>query len=301
MSQDLIERSIKEGDQLLLCNCCEQAFEKYEQAINLLAAENTKTKRSKMIGSFAGWTAGILTGGIGLEDLIIIPGVSKGVQKVLGVNDEYLTVALQSICYRQIDCVMRSEQLLRVVQKEIMLQRFAILFACVKPSRALETVLDLYLPEMSIQNPFDRPEVSQSPISILIDEVRSGDAKNADNSYLLYSYLLRTGDNSDLYRELADTYGYLSRDHTTSSDQKHSNTQWAQTDSSQTDYHAILGLDHSASKEEIKDAYRDLIKKYHPDRFASLSHEFQELAHKRARLIIEAYEALTGGKTKDNK
>ena len=36
------------------------------------------------------------------------------------------------------------------------------------------------------------------------------------------------------------------------------------------DPYKVLGVDPSATDEQIKDAYRALVKKYHPDKFASL-------------------------------
>lgn len=51
-----------------------------------------------------------------------------------------------------------------------------------------------------------------------------------------------------------------------------------------------LGVSASSSPEEIKSAYRELAKKYHPDKVGHLGQEFQELAHKRFLEIQAAYE-----------
>ena len=53
------------------------------------------------------------------------------------------------------------------------------------------------------------------------------------------------------------------------------------------DYYAILGLNKAAKKDEIKKAYRNLAKKYHPDKTKgdkALEEKFKEIA--------EAYEVL---------
>ena len=53
------------------------------------------------------------------------------------------------------------------------------------------------------------------------------------------------------------------------------------------DFYAILGIDHSATAEEIKKAYRKLARKWHPDTNPSLEAEHQ------FKLISQAYETLS--------
>ncbi|MDO4462153.1 MAG: TerB family tellurite resistance protein [Bacteroidia bacterium] len=54
----------------------------------------------------------------------------------------------------------------------------------------------------------------------------------------------------------------------------------------------ILGISPSATNEEVKRAYRTLVKKFHPDMLANLSKEAQEDAQKRFVKIQEAYEKI---------
>jgi DnaJ like chaperone protein len=58
--------------------------------------------------------------------------------------------------------------------------------------------------------------------------------------------------------------------------------------------YAVLGIDSSASNDEVKRAYRKLAQEYHPDRIASkgLPEEFNTFAHEKFREIQEAYEAI---------
>ena len=53
--------------------------------------------------------------------------------------------------------------------------------------------------------------------------------------------------------------------------------------------HEVLGVPRDASQEQIRSAYRTLIKKYHPDRVANLGEEFRVLAEERSKAINEAY------------
>ena len=59
-------------------------------------------------------------------------------------------------------------------------------------------------------------------------------------------------------------------------------------------YYAVLGLDQSATDEQIKKQYRKLVMEYHPDRIISkgLPEEFTQLANEKFREIQEAYEIL---------
>ena len=57
-------------------------------------------------------------------------------------------------------------------------------------------------------------------------------------------------------------------------------------------YYAILGLNNSAKKEDIKKVYRELTKKYHPDKVHHLGDEFKQQAEKKMQEINHAYDEL---------
>jgi molecular chaperone DnaJ len=57
------------------------------------------------------------------------------------------------------------------------------------------------------------------------------------------------------------------------------------------DPYEVLGLKPGASQEEIKSAYRKLVKKYHPDRYQG--NPLADLAEEKLREINGAYDALT--------
>ena len=65
----------------------------------------------------------------------------------------------------------------------------------------------------------------------------------------------------------------------------------------QWDPHRVLGLDRTATLEEITRAYREKMKLYAPERVAGLREDLQRLAHERVLEIRRAYDELTGGVT----
>ena len=60
----------------------------------------------------------------------------------------------------------------------------------------------------------------------------------------------------------------------------------------------VLGIKPGASQEEIKSAYRKLVKQYHPDQYRD--NPLQELAQQKLAEVNEAYNQLTSGKSSGN-
>jgi len=56
--------------------------------------------------------------------------------------------------------------------------------------------------------------------------------------------------------------------------------------------HDILGVSPTSSKEDIKKAFKNAVKKYHPDKVQHLGEEFRQLAEEKMLLINKAYKAL---------
>ena len=59
------------------------------------------------------------------------------------------------------------------------------------------------------------------------------------------------------------------------------------------DPYEVLGVPHGASDEQIKKAYRDLARKYHPDNY--VNNPLADLAQEKMKEINEAYDMLTKG------
>ena len=61
------------------------------------------------------------------------------------------------------------------------------------------------------------------------------------------------------------------------------------------DPYSVLGIPSSASDDEVKKAYRDLARKYHPDNYRD--NPLADLAEEKMKEINEAYNAITRGRT----
>ncbi len=60
------------------------------------------------------------------------------------------------------------------------------------------------------------------------------------------------------------------------------------------DPYQVLGIDRNAGEEEVKKAYRDLARKYHPDNY--VNNPLADLAQEKMKEINEAYDAITKGR-----
>ena len=60
------------------------------------------------------------------------------------------------------------------------------------------------------------------------------------------------------------------------------------------DPYAVLGIAKNATDDEVKDAYRELARKYHPDNYAD--NPLSDLAGEKMKEINEAYDAITNAR-----
>jgi DnaJ like chaperone protein len=75
-------------------------------------------------------------------------------------------------------------------------------------------------------------------------------------------------------------------------ERERSSSAQAEAPESSFDPYQILGIDSSASGQEIQAAYKARMHEYHPDKVAHLGEELQKVAHRKAVEIQQAYEQL---------
>ncbi len=99
---------------------------------------------------------------------------------------------------------------------------------------------------------------------------------------------------SDPYHQYSEQYTGAENDSTHTDNNKKEDTGKAADDKAPgpRDPYEVLGIKPGASQDEIQSAYREAVKKYHPDRVTHLGTEFQEMAKKKFVEIQEAYEKL---------
>lgn len=68
--------------------------------------------------------------------------------------------------------------------------------------------------------------------------------------------------------------------------------QWQEGGNSVSAAYKTLGISPEATNEELKTAYRNLVKKYHPDRYATQSQEAQAQAAEMFKQVQDAYEKI---------
>ncbi|MCZ6571383.1 MAG: DnaJ domain-containing protein [Deltaproteobacteria bacterium] len=105
--------------------------------------------------------------------------------------------------------------------------------------------------------------------------------------------LLLIGGLTYFYRNRVREYAARATQESGGQDQRErSGRAQAKASESSSDPHEILGIDSSASGEEIQAAYKARMHEYHPDKVAHLGEELQKVAHRKAVEIQQAYEQL---------
>ena len=292
MDKENINLKTEIGDRYLQDGKYVEAYQAFEEVLTHLRLFSEKGKKSKSIGNAVGWTTGLLTGGLGFEDLFIIPAVSKGVSSLLGADDNYVNSLSNLVILKQIDSILKSNELLNTTNKNVAVQKFALLFSTADNQKDIfDTALNLYLPNLTPANLYDNSEAITASYYYLEQAIDFLNYQTEDYAYLLFSYLSKTNDNSNLFAKLRTMFD--AENSYSEKDESNINNKAEQGQNSKAQCYSTLGVSETATTEEVRKAYRGLISKYHPDKFASLSGEFQEIAERKTREIIEAYEVLT--------
>ncbi|KAB2908557.1 MAG: J domain-containing protein [Ignavibacteriales bacterium] len=284
-------------------------YREYERAYNLsqkIVSEIMEgldsVKVTRNIARVGGWVAAFLTGGLGLEDIIIVPVVTKIIMSLFGVDLDKLMDLLERATYLGLSCSIARPSIMAQVSTQLMLRDFLILYK-LSNNRNDDTWLKSILRLIS---PFEEGRIEGNEhwlhlsnlLEELYQEARKPVPETAAYGNLLLLYLHAFGlKNNHLYQFLLFGREDIIRDY----DDANTNTSGSYQNSGRSSgsaasshyydpmenyYGGVLGLNGDFSKENIKKKYREKMKANHPDVNARNGKGSEEKAKK----INEAYE-----------
>ena len=107
---------------------------------------------------------------------------------------------------RQINCLLSSEALLQTRDKEKILQKFALLIASTENPNMFKTISGAFLPGLVVNNGLSNNDIIYTPYYYLLDNAKKIDFNNRELFFLLYNYLEKIKDRSELNRILTDIF-----------------------------------------------------------------------------------------------
>ena len=298
ISMEEIQAAINKAGILFDADQYERAYSRYGDAIKTLLARLADTRGTRKISKSAGWGAALLTGGFGLEDLVVVPLVNKGLLKLLGLNLPDLLQKLQHSTTQRLTILGLSNEVLENTEETEVLRDFLIAYKLADDSdqdHKVQRVFDLINPFTDVSKVTGSEEfLSATEINALLAKEIIGSGSQVEYiNNLLFVYLLSARkQESWLYQQLRKNrecfeaeYQEAHRKNKTSSQAKQSK------EVKRARYYGkILGLKGRVTRGFIKRRYRILLMENHPDRHPNATEEIKRQLGERTRRIVEAYE-----------
>jgi len=290
-----LEKKLNEAEELFMSHQYERALGLYRSSFNELSEAIQKSRTIHKVSQGTGWLLGFVTGGLGLEDLVIIPAVTRFADSILGGNPEELQQIANQVTVRELQALANAPELLNREADTYLLRRFALLYSFATPRAWGEQLINLYLPW-----PAREREPTGSPGS-LTQIIRQGipqvHQRAPSINELLYFYadlrgwgsLLRSlnnlgyGETHDSYRQKQGDAGHARGSQTDSPNSHPTNDDLEEA-------YSLLGLEPGASKPDIKRAFRRVSREWHPDQLEGMAGELKSFATKRMQQITRAYQ-----------
>lgn len=270
---ELIDNCIKEHEDLeriisLLNITIELIKKNFYKVIKLI-------KKRSGIGKGVAWTAAILTGGIGLEDLIIVPVVNYSIQKILGGKLEKVLKDFMVLVYNKIFRIAEFEKVLSDDELAVLLSEvyLYLIISEINDQEVFFYQLETYSFEDNYNQ--DIPQLIEKVSAIFVNSITRG----LDYMLVFWVSLARIINfkypNAPFIQKVSFYYNQ--------SHYKEESTDFNEEDEFSNDgnlskYEKVLGVKWNGNNfVDIKKQYRILVNKFHPDKNNNDAKKFMEV------------------------
>jgi hypothetical protein len=279
-----LEIMYREADALFAQSKYPDAYEKYDAVFTELFSGLQDSRAKRRWAKGIGLAAAFVTGGFGLEDLLIVPAVNSFMLNKLGFNLNETLARVQRVVKRKVECACLDAKLAVSMDKERTLGEFLLLYKL----DAAEGDTNMLFIAFEVCNPLmddSRVKTVVSQLSgialhnALLENVWRSTPSVLELNRLLLRYLKNVGlTASSLYTAIAGEVREKS---------KHEDI-----GAMGNRYLDLLKLSRPFSRDELKRAYHRELARYHPDKVQHLGEEFRRLAELKTKEINLAYEHL---------
>jgi len=204
---DKINTLIAEAESLTVDEKYLGAWQKWGDVVAELDVMIQDTKRSRFLAKGAGWTGAVVTGGIGLSDVFIVPLITKGLMKLFRVDLQYMLDKLEYALNKRHYCMYREKDIAKIPEFHTELAYFCWCYVVTNKNNNQDKLKDL----LELIIPFedgDSPKHQKSVLE-LYDEIEktimdgniSHEMRNL-NKYLFNYLSWSNKTNNNLYTKL---------------------------------------------------------------------------------------------------
>ncbi len=289
---DLRQKLIN-ADALLEQDRYRDAYKLYSEVTEHLMQMLEESATSRKIAKGAGWVAAFLTGGFGPEDLIIVPLVNKFLMKFLGLDLVQTLQMLLIASTRKLFIIGLDRSISAEIPTKQVLVDFLISYRIIGESED-KKLLDSLL---TLINPFAEDAAlsgaeTRYSENDLLGVLHPETLRNHPQTFYLNGFLLLYLTDKELTGNSLYTSLRQGQSRYYSSYQEYYKAA-AQPDDEAAKakyYGDVFNLQGKITKEDIRRRYRELMKRYHPDKLTGATEAEIKEAEEKVKKINEAYE-----------
>ena len=123
----------------------------YELLAERLLSHINDTRTIRRLAKGGGWVVALLTGGFGMEDVVIVPAVNRLLLKLLNIDIDKLLEILGYALRQKLGCLVMANGLAKKVDYTLQLKYFIVVYMI--SARASETKSDKFAKILDLINP----------------------------------------------------------------------------------------------------------------------------------------------------